>query len=991
MDEQESEKPFAIEKAKTGRAKCKKCKLPIDKDTVRIAKLMANPFGEGKMKAWHHVTCLFEVFAKQRATTRRLEDPEEDVDGWEHLEKEDKKIVIEHLEEFDKNAPFKKKRSSSPAKNPPAKKRKSSPPPAAKESPEKPSLKNQDSIKKTTTEYDKKSENRDNAFREYRRVCANIANASAYTEKTAIVKKMFSDGAKGNGFKGDVVLWCKMLLPMANKKIYNLQSKALIKLFARILQEDEQDMLEDLEQGDVAETIQKFFDKNDVVKANAKSLLSLQEVEDFLSRLSDLTKEDDQISHFKSILPKCTPNDLKMIIRLIKRDLRINCGPKHILEAVGSEAYKAYQVSNDLEAVVRRFVNKTGSKNSTESSSVKSKVSLALMTPVLPMLVSSCTSVEMAMKKCPNGMLSEIKYDGERVQVHKRGTEFRYFSRSLKPVLPHKVNHFKEYIPKAFPDGDDLILDCEILMIDTKTGQPLPFGTLGVHKKAEFKDANVCIFIFDCIYYNGEVLMNKTMKERRKILTLRMTTIPNRVMLSEVQQVHDPKDLAEMIAKVLKMRLEGLVLKDMNSLYEPGKRHWLKIKKDYLLGGAMADSADLVVLGAWYGTGNKGGMKSIFLMGCYDEDRDKWLTVTKVHSGHDDDTLAKLQDQLEMVKIGKDPNLVPGWLRANKPMIPDFVAKDPKVKQPVWEITGAEFTNQGVHTADGISIRFPRVTRIRDDKDWKTATSMKELKKLFEKSSDSIDFSLLLGKPSTSGRGTGDKGGKEDVDDSNKADEDNVTIKGQDSTNSDDGDNDNDNDDEEKSDTAIKLKATGQDRKQDNKTNKRKRPADVEEGQDSNKESDNYTSGCSSTGSSSKAGIKDSKSKKKYLEDAEERLSEECHTPTPNGILKDTYIVLSNDLSDDRQKVLSRSLITLGATVCKESSFDAKQATHIIHRKTEISEEELRRFKTVSARHVTESWVESTTATSVRQEEIKHAVNLRGSYCQCKCPHRKED
>lgn len=119
----------------------------------------------------------------------------------------------------------------------------------------------------------------------------------------------------------------------------------------------------------------------------------------------------------------------------------------------------------------------------------------------------ACKSVEMAMKKCPNGMLAEVKYDGERVQVHKKGNEFRYFSRSLKPVLPHKVNKsvsfrflflpntlvlhallsfqvnlFKNYIPQAFPDGDDLILDSEILMIDTNTGQPLPFGTLGIHK-----------------------------------------------------------------------------------------------------------------------------------------------------------------------------------------------------------------------------------------------------------------------------------------------------------------------------------------------------------------------------------------------------------------------------------------------------------------------------------------------------------------------------
>lgn len=66
----------------------------------------------------------------------------------------------------------------------------------------------------------------------------------------------------------------------------------------------------------------------------------------------------------------------------------------------------------------------------------------------------------------------------------------------------------------------------------------------------------------------------------------------------------------------------------------------------------------------------------------------------------------------------------------------------------MWEIKGADFTNQGVHTADSISIRFPRVTRIRRDKNWATATSLNELRVLFKKSSESMDFSLLL--PSTS-------------------------------------------------------------------------------------------------------------------------------------------------------------------------------------------------------------------------------------------------
>ncbi|XP_063909442.1 DNA ligase 3 isoform X2 [Zophobas morio] len=541
-------------------------------------------------------------------------------------------------------------------------------------------------------------------------------------------------GSDGTGFKGDVVLWCRLLLPGFVKRIYNLQSKQLIKLFSKIFHTDQDAMLEHLEKGDVSETIQEFFEKSRSFKPSKKSNLSLQDVDDFLEELSKLTKEEEQMAHLKSFSSRCTSNDLKMIIRLIKHDLRMNAGAKHILEGVHPDAYQAFQLSRDIKAVINRCLGGKGKS---------SKATIELMTPVLPMLAEACKSVEQAMKKCPNGMFSEIKYDGERVQVHKQGSEFKYFSRSLKPVLPHKVAHFKDYIPQAFPHAKDLILDSEILMIDTQTGKPLPFGTLGIHKKSEFKDASVCLFIFDCIYYNGEILTDKPIKHRKKILNENMTEIPNHIMFSEMEEIHDPKDLANMIAKVLKLGLEGLVLKDMKSVYEPGKRHWLKVKKDYLFGGAMADSADLIVLGAWYGTGKKGGIMSIFLMGCYDEDSDKFCTVSKVSTGHDDKTLERLQSELDMVKISSDPSKVPDWLRCTKTMIPDFVARDPK-SQPVWEITGAEFTQHDVHTADGISIRFPRVTKIRDDKTWDTATSLKELKVLVAKSKENTDVSLLM-------------------------------------------------------------------------------------------------------------------------------------------------------------------------------------------------------------------------------------------------------
>ncbi|NXR11066.1 DNLI3 ligase, partial [Semnornis frantzii] len=149
-------------------------------------------------------------------------------------------------------------------------------------------------------------------------------------------------------------------------------------------------------------------------------------------------------------------------------------------------------------------------------------------------------------------------------------------------------------------------------------------------------------------------------------------------------------DLADMITRVIREGLEGLVLKDIKAVgffpsfaqgnYEPGKRHWLKVKKDYLNEGAMADTADLVVLGAFYGQGSKGGMMSIFLMGCYDPKSEKWCTVTKCAGGHDDATLARLQTELDMVKISKDPSKIPRWLKINKIYYPDFIVPDPKVR-----------------------------------------------------------------------------------------------------------------------------------------------------------------------------------------------------------------------------------------------------------------------------------------------------------------------
>jgi len=157
----------------------------------------------------------------------------------------------------------------------------------------------------------------------------------------------------------------------------------------------------------------------------------------------------------------------------------------------------------------------------------------------------------------------------------------------------------------------------------------------------------------------------------------------------------------------------------------------------------MADSADLVVLGGYLGTGNKGGMCSVFLMGCYCTASNVWKTVCKVGNGHDDATLSVISDKLMSTgtKIKGDYNQKPSWLSISRGLMPDYLVKDP-LTSAVWEITGAEFSQSSMHTAGGLSIRFPRVTKVRDDKDWRTATDLTRLQELARTSQEKADFAI---------------------------------------------------------------------------------------------------------------------------------------------------------------------------------------------------------------------------------------------------------
>lgn len=116
---------------------------------------------------------------------------------------------------------------------------------------------------------------------------------------------------------------------------------------------------------------------------------------------------------------------------------------------------------------------------------------------------------------------------------------------------------------------------CLLVLIQSQ----LTLGTLGIHKKKAFEDACVCVFVFDILYLDGKSFLHEPLSTRRKILEQHVKEIPNRVQLSDQRLFEDVESLGQLMTQVMEEGLEGLMIKDVKSVYQPAARHWLKMKK----------------------------------------------------------------------------------------------------------------------------------------------------------------------------------------------------------------------------------------------------------------------------------------------------------------------------------------------------------------------------------------------------------------------------
>ncbi|MFC6732800.1 MULTISPECIES: ATP-dependent DNA ligase LigA [unclassified Haladaptatus] len=429
--------------------------------------------------------------------------------------------------------------------------------------------------------------------------------------------------------------------------------------------------------------------------------LTVAEVDEELRRVAAADgsgSQDRKLDILFGLFNRTDPEEARYLARLVLSEMRIGVGEGSVRDAIAqafdleTEAVeRALQVSNDygLVAVTARDEGADG----------LAEMTLEIGRPVQAMLAQAGTVAD-ALDSWDEAAV-EVKFDGARVQIHSDGEDVSIFSRNMEDVtdpLPETVEFVREHLDAP------AILDGEVVAIGDD-GRPLPFQEVlkrfrRKHDVARAREeVELSLYAFDCLHADGDDLLESPLTERHSRL---IDLLDEGV--SELWVTGDADEIAEIEADALEDGHEGIMLKNPDSTYSPGRRgkNWLKRKPD-------VETLDLVVTGAEWGEGRRAKFLGTFLLSARTDDG--FETIGKVATGITDEQLAELSELLEpLIETQQGQK----------------VTLQPKV---VFEVGYEEIQTSPTYSS-GYALRFPRFLSVREDKTVNDADSLERVERL---------------------------------------------------------------------------------------------------------------------------------------------------------------------------------------------------------------------------------------------------------------------
>nr|XP_017520137.2 DNA ligase 4 [Manis javanica] len=471
-----------------------------------------------------------------------------------------------------------------------------------------------------------------------------------------------------------------------------------------------------------------------------KGHLSIQQVNNILDSIASSNSAKRKDLTKKSLLELITQSsalEQKWLIRMIVKDLKLGFSEQTVFSVFHNDAVELYNVTTDLEKVCRQLH---------DPSVGLTDISITLFSAFKPMLaaIANIERIEKDMKH--QSFYIETKLDGERMQMHRHGDEYQYFSRNGFNYTDQfgdspKNGSLTPFIHSAFKtDIQICILDGEMMAYNPNTQTFMQKGNkFDIKRMVEDSDLQTCYCVFDVLMVNNKKLGRETLRKRYEILSNIFTPIPGRIEIVQKTQAHTKKEVVDALNEAIDKREEGIMIKYPLSIYKPDKRGegWLKIKPEYVDG--LMDELDILIVGGYWGKGLRGGMLSHFLCAVAEkppsgERPSVFHTLCRVGSGY---TMKELYD------LGL--KLANYWKPFHKKAPPSSIlcgTEKPEVyiepcNSVIVQIKATEIVPSEMYKA-GCTLRFPRIEKIREDKEWHACMTLDELERLHGRASGKL-------------------------------------------------------------------------------------------------------------------------------------------------------------------------------------------------------------------------------------------------------------
>ncbi|CAH0597058.1 unnamed protein product [Chrysodeixis includens] len=492
-----------------------------------------------------------------------------------------------------------------------------------------------------------------------------------------------------------------------------------------------------------------------------------------IARMTGHASVDKKIKKIQSLYVACRHSEARYLIRSLEGKLRVGLAEQSVLAALGAAAARTPPPGEVLDAA--RGVSPEQFKAIVDEHALTIKTvycecpNYELVIPALlqhgvrglgarcrlqpgiplkPMLAHPTKQLAHIFDRFEKEEFTcEWKYDGERAQLHVPAQacgaapdlpRAAIFSRNQENNTTKYPDVLGRLTSLLGPDVTSCVLDCEAVAYDVDTKQILPFQVLSTRKRkaaalADIK-VQVCVFVFDLLFLNGEPLVRRPLRERRQLLRQHFRQVPGEWQLATSRDCSALEDVQQFLEEAVRGSCEGLMVKALDgprAHYDIARRshNWLKLKKDYLDG--LGDTLDVVVVGAYRGRGKRAGVFGGFLLACYEPEHEQFQSLCKIGTGFSDEDLQSLTEQLQKHVID-----------APRPYYSFDAQHSPDVwlaAASVWEVRAADLSLSPAHRAaigrvhpdKGISLRFPRFVRVRDDKTPEQASSAAQIADMY--------------------------------------------------------------------------------------------------------------------------------------------------------------------------------------------------------------------------------------------------------------------